>query len=203
MKCIWRETELAKYSICKKKYYATAKIGWEIHRVSTGRESEEEIPAKVNWRTILLLAEEKEFDMCYCYHWYSNWFLMHCLDILAYFCVCMCLTFWKSRKDTKAHPLLLLFTITHYFVRFRRQRIYMENEKNSSAIVTEIKPYLFISVKSVPFVAKSSVLAFIFVYSLLLNAINWKATLEFTLALFTEAPSTFVCNPVRKSSVHA
>lgn len=45
-------------------------------------------------------------------------------------------------------------------------------KKNSSAIVTEIKPYLFISVKSVPFVAKSSVLAFIFVYSLLLNAIN-------------------------------
>lgn len=31
------------------------------------------------------------------------------------------------------------------------------------------------------------------------SRINWEATLEFTLALFTEAPTIFMCKPVKKS----
>lgn len=33
------------------------------------------------------------------------------------------------------------------------------------------------------------------------SAIDWKATVELTLALYTEAPSALMCKPVKKSFV--
>lgn len=122
----------------------------------------------------------------------------------------------------KRHQYSSTITTLHYyyslFCEIWETKVLYGILKNSSAIFTKIKPYLLISVKFISgflladtthlyhLWTKCSVIPFIFAYSMLQNAINWKATLEFTLALFTEAPKylcvqsckEFFCTCIRK-----